>query len=90
MVPSPAPKPNQKLDESVYKSTDFLRDLRVKREQDERDGVGPRRIGELQKIEKMLNNPNLSEGEKLEYVKKRAELMEKQAQRDEMLIRAGH
>ncbi len=38
----------------------------------------------------MLNNPNLSEAEKLEFVKKRAELMEKQALRDEMLIRAGH
>eukprot|EP00347_Sterkiella_histriomuscorum_P004265 403361109 len=91
MAPQAAPKPNTKLlEEQVYKSTDFLKDLRAKREQDERDGVAPKRVGELQKIEKMLNNPNLSEAEKLEFVKKRAELMEKQALRDEMLIRAGH
>ena len=61
----------------MYKATDFLRDLRVKREQDERDGVAPKRVGDLQKIEKMLNNPNLSEQEKLEFVRRRAELMEK-------------
>lgn len=50
----------------------------MKREQDEKDGVAvPRRVGELAKIEKMLNNSQLTESEKLEYVKKRAELMEK-------------
>lgn len=69
---------------------DFLRDLRVKREQDEKDGVGPKRLGELQRIEKLLSNPSISETEKLEYVKRRAEIMEKQALREEMLIRAGH
>ena len=72
-------KSGSKLDDpsQVYKATDFLKDLRVKREQDERDGVAPKRVGDLQKIEKMLNNPNLSEQEKLEFVRRRAELMEK-------------
>lgn len=63
----------------MYKSMDFLRDLRLKREQDERDGVAPKRANEIQKLEKIINNPNLSEAEKLDYVRKRAELMEKQA-----------
>ncbi|CDW87268.1 UNKNOWN [Stylonychia lemnae] len=79
-----------KLDDSVYKSMDFLRELRAKREQDEKDGIAPRRVNDLQKIEKMLANPNISDNEKMDYVKKRAELIEKQALRDEMLIRAGH
>jgi len=48
----------------------------MKREQDERDGIAPKRINELQKIEKLLNNPNISEMEKLDYVRKRAEIME--------------
>lgn len=38
----------------------------------------------------MLANPNISDNEKMDFVKKRAELIEKQALRDEMLIRAGH
>ena len=37
-----------------------------------------------------MHNPNLSESEKLEQVKRRAEVMEKKAMRDEMLIRAGN
>jgi len=36
-----------------------------------------------------LQNPDLSESEKLEYVRRRAEIMEKQALRDEALIKAG-
>jgi hypothetical protein len=62
---------------------DFLKELRNKREQDERDGIAPKRINELQKIEKLLANPNISEVEKLDYVRKRADLMERQAIRDE-------
>jgi hypothetical protein len=48
MINPLAPKPNHpKLDDAVYKSMDFLRDLRAKREQDERDGIAPRRVNDL-------------------------------------------
>ena len=89
--PKPAPflEPQPVIQTPIYKSTDFLKELRMKREQEERDGHAPKRFNELQKIERLLQNPDLTETEKLEYVRRRAELMEKQALRDEALIKAG-
>lgn len=58
-----APKTDQKspAKEDVLKSVDFLREQRMKREQDEKDGVVPKRLSEIQKLDKIISNPNISE-----------------------------
>ena len=63
---------------------DFLKDMRIKREE---NGGYPK--NEKKIIERIMNDPNMTEAEKLESIKRRAQQMEKQAIRDEMLIRAG-
>ena len=63
---------------------DFLKDMRIKREE---NGGYPK--NEQKIIERIMNDPNMTEAEKLESIKRRAQQMEKQAIRDEMLIRAG-
>jgi hypothetical protein len=68
----------------VHKSMDFLKDMRIKREE---NGGYPK--NEQKIIERIMNDPNMTEAEKLESIKRRAQQMEKQAIRDEMLIRAG-
>ena len=68
---------------------DYLKDLRQKREKDEADGIVPKRINESSQIEKLLKDSNLTDYERMELIKRRAEIMEKKAQRDEMLIRNG-
>lgn len=75
--PLPSYSQRQSSDNSmVNKSVDYLKDLRNKREQDERDGVGrSHRNGDFL-LDKYLNDPTLSEVERLEIVKRRAEVME--------------
>ncbi len=68
----------------MHKSMDFLKDMRIKREE---NGGYPK--NEQKIIERIMNDPNMTEAEKLESIKRRAQQMEKQAIRDEMLIRAG-
>lgn len=60
---------------NVQKSVDYLKDLRFKREQDEKDGIVKKRTNDAQ-IERCMNDPNLNDYERLEMVRRRAEQME--------------
>lgn len=70
----------------LLKSVDYLKELRVKREQDERDGVKSRRVDDF---ERFLNDPTLNDYEKLNIIKKRAEKMEERARMEEKLMKVG-
>ena len=81
--------PNGKMDENVMKSLDYLKELRVKREKEETDGLAPKRATESQRIEKLLQDKSLNDYERMELVKRHAEIMEKKAKREEFLIQHG-
>lgn len=72
----------------VNKSVDYLKEIRLKRDQDERDGVVKRKTND-EMLDKYLNDPNLNDYERLEIVRRKAEMMEQKARRDEMLIKVG-
>lgn len=73
MKPSPIKRP----DPNVNKSIDFLKEQRIKRNQQEHDNEGlfsqkNRKYTEAM-VHKYLNDPNMTEVEKLEEIKRRAE-----------------
>ena len=51
---------------------DFLKDMRQKREES-----GTRKISEQKVYEKIVNDPNLNDTEKMEMLKRKAQQMEK-------------
>jgi hypothetical protein len=51
---------------------DFLKDMRIKREE---NGGYPK--NEQKIIERIMNDPNMTEAEKLDAIKRRAQQMEK-------------
>lgn len=52
------------------RSVDYLRDLRVKRNQEEIDGTAKPRKHDMNGYEKALNNPALSDHQKLDAVRR--------------------
>ena len=56
---------------------------------DEKEGVVKKKPGNDVKWEKYLNDQNMSEYERLDAVRREAEIMEEKARMDEMLIRNG-
>jgi len=82
-----ASAPKEDLNNSeVGKSVDYLKELRMKREEEERAG-GRRRAVPDSVWEKYMSDKGMTEFEKVEAVKKRAEMMEERARMDEELIR---
>jgi hypothetical protein len=74
--------------DSVLRSVDYLKELRIKREQDEKDGLVKYRITEKQ-FDKYFNDPKLNDYERVEMVKRKAEMMEERARKEEKLIKFG-
>lgn len=77
-----------KHEPGVHKSVDYLTLQRLKRA--EQEGLYPKRLTEAQQIDKLLADAaahGLSEFERVELVRRRAEIMEQRAMREEQLIR---
>lgn len=72
----------------VYKSMDYLKEMRSKRFSEDRDGVS-RKTNELAQIDKLINDPSINEFERLELIKQKADIIEQRAVRDEQLIKSG-
>jgi hypothetical protein len=79
-------KSNSSDQGNTKQSVDYLKEQRIKRLQQEADGIG-RQQTMMNDLDKLMKRPNLSELERLEIVRKRAEAIEKQARREEKLIR---
>lgn len=72
--------------DSVLKSVDYLKELRIKREQEEKDGVYKQNKSEKY-FQKYMNDPSLNDYERVELVKRKAEQMEERARMEEKLIK---
>ena len=68
LVPIQLPKNDDQ--NTSLRSVDYLRDLRVKRNQEELDGTAKPRKNDLGGYEKALNNPALNDHQKLEAVRR--------------------
>ena len=69
----------------MHKSVDYLKELRIKREQE----GGVKKPNQNDFIEKYLNDPTLNDYQKLDIIKRKAEIMERKAKMDEQLIKVG-
>ena len=65
-----------------------MKELRIRREQDEKDGVKPRKFNDVS-VERYMNDPTLSDFEKLDLIKRKADYMELKANMNEKLIKVG-
>lgn len=82
----PEAKEDHKQSIDVMKSQDYLRMQRVKREDDERHGI-KRKLIDDRVWEKYMKDENITDYEKLEEIKRRAQWMEQRAEMDEKLLR---
>lgn len=55
----------------------------------EHEGLVPKRVSEAQQIDRLLKAGGLSEYERMELVRRRAEILEMRARREEQLLRVG-
>lgn len=79
MINPLAPTPKKDDVDLHMKSIDYLRELRIKRDQDEHDGIVRPRKGEMASFDRCINDPNMSDFQKLEAVRRKAELIEAKA-----------